>query len=352
MESLSFRSGLVVGEWEMTATHATQIIDGYLKRLDSELSSIPTARRKELAAQIAEHIAQARQELPEETDADLLTILDRVGEPDEIAAEARASLDITTAKPGPLEIFALLLIGVGGVIFPVLPVAWVLGTGLVWRSRSWTPREKYFGAYLPLVLGLAILAISALASGIFGQHLLLDAALLGFLIANLLMPLGTASYLGARLGRRLPILAWAAIAIVALSVYLPAAAAFIPARASAFIGTPFGESGITPAGQPRCAGFYGSVRYANGLPIAATAPVSVGICWDGNTVTKSWGPDCYPSYGPALRVAVQSCTVESLPDGSMIISIQSSATATTAPFFTQSGGMGWLITPDGLITQL
>jgi len=338
----------------MTATHASQIIDGYLKRLDSELSSFPTARRKELEAQIAEHIAQARQELPAETDADLLTILDRLGEPDEIAAEARASLDITTTtKPGPVEIFALLLIGVGGVIFPILPVAWVLGTGLVWRSRAWTPREKYFGAYLPLVVGLAILVISALASGIFGRHLLLEVAFLGFVIANLLMPLGTAIYLAARLGRRLPILAWAAIAIVAVSVFLPAAAAFIPARASAFIATPFGEPGLTPGpGGPVCKGFYGTVRYASGLPIEATAPVSVGICWDGNTVTKSWGPDCYPNYGPALRVQVQSCTVESLQDGSMIISIQSSATATTAPFFGQSGGMAWRITPDGHITQL
>jgi len=335
----------------MTATHASQIIDGYLKRLDSELSSFPTARRKELEAQIAEHIAQARQELPAETDADLLTILDRLGEPDEIAAEARASLDITTAKTGPLEIFALLLIGVGDVIFPILPVAWVLGTGLVWRSRSWTPREKYFGAYLPLVVGLAILVISALASGMFGRHTLLEVAFLGFVIANLVMPLGTAIYLGARLGPRLPVLAWAAIAIVTLSVYLPAAAAFIPAQASAFIGTPLGEAGLTPgAGGPTCKGFYGSVRYADGLPIAATAPVSVGICWDGKTVTKAWGPDCYPSYGPALRVQVQSCTVESLQDGSMIISIQSSATAMTAPFFGQSEGKGWRITPDGHIS--
>jgi HAAS len=335
----------------MTATHADQIIDGYLKRLDSELSSFPSSRRKELTGQIAEHIAQARQELPEETDADLLTILDRLGEPDEIAAEARANLNITTSKAGPLEILALLLIGVAQVIFPILPVGWALGTGLVWRSKAWTPREKYYGAYLPLVVGLALLLISALASGFFGR--LVEVAGVGFVIANLLMPLGTAIFLGARLGRRLPVLAWAAIAIVAISVYLPAVAAFIPAQASAFIGTPFGESAQAPvAGQPQCAGFYGSLRYAGGLPVAATAPVSLGICWDGNKVTKSWGPDCYPTYGPVLRVEVQSCTVQTEPDGSMIISIQSSATAMTAPFFTQSGGTGWLITPDGRFRQL
>lgn len=335
----------------MTATHANQIIDGYLRRLDSELSTLPSSRRKELTGQIAEHIAQARQELPEETDADLLTILDRLGEPDEIAAEARARLDLPTAKPGPIEIFALLLIGVGGVVFPVLPVGWVLGTGLVWRSKAWSPREKYRGAYVPLVVGLAILLVSAIAAGMFGRHVLLEVSFLGLVVANLLMPLGSAVYLGSRLGRRLPLVAWIAIAIVGLIVYLPAAATLIPARASAFIGRPFGEPAQTPvAGQPICEGFYGTEQYAGGL-LPATAPVSVGICWDGTKVTRSWGPDCYPSYGPALRVNVASCTVQTEADGSMIISIQSSVNAMTAPFFVSSAGTGWRITPDGKLTQ-
>jgi hypothetical protein len=337
----------------MTAAHASQIIDGYLKRLDGELSTLPAGRRKELTGQIAEHIAQARSELADETDADLLTILDRVGEPEEIAAEARTRLDISTTTPGPLEILALLLIGVGGAVFPVIPVAWVLGTGLVWRSKAWTPREKYYRAYLPLVIGLAILLISALGSGMLGRHwIAVFFFFFGFVVANLLLPLATAIRLGTRLGRRLPLLAWAAIAIVAVAVYLPAAAAFIPSRASAFMGVPGGETGPAPvAGRSGCEGFYGNVQYGRGTPLAATAPVSVGLCWDGSRVTKSWGPDCSPSYGPGLRVTVQSCNVESESDGSMIITITSSATALTAPFFTQSGGAGWRITPDGQVIQ-
>jgi hypothetical protein len=336
----------------MTETHADQIIDGYLKRLDSELSTFPPSRRKELTGQIAEHIAQARQELPEETDADLLTILDRLGEPDEIAAEARASLDLPTAKPGPIEILALLLIGAGGVVLPILPVGWVLGTALVWRSKAWTSRQKHRGAYVPLVAGLAILLVSAIATGMLGPNVFLEVYFLGLVVANLLIPLGTAVYLGSRIGRRLPLVAWIAIAIVGLIVYLPAAATFIPARTSAFIGTPFGESAETPvAGQPVCKGFYGTLRYAGGL-LVATAPVSAGICWDGTRVTRSWGPDCSPSYGPALRVAVPRCSVETEADGTMIISIQSSVTAVTAPFFTSSAGAAWRITPDGKIRQL
>jgi hypothetical protein len=334
----------------MTATHANQIIDGYLKRLDGELSTLPAGRRKELTGQIAEHIAQARSELTDETDADLLTILDHLGEPDEIAAEAHSRLEISTAKPGPIEIVALLLIGVGGMWLPVLPVAWVLGTGLVWRSQAWTPREKYHRAYLPLVIGLGILLISALGSGTLNRHWIGPVFFFGFVISNLLLPLGTAIRLGTRLGRRLPLLAWAAIAIIAVSVYLPAASAFIPAQASEFIGVPGGESGPAAfAGRPGCGGFYGTVKYASGTPLAASAPVSVGLCWDGNRVTKTWGPDCSPSYGPGLRVTVQTCNVESEPDGSLLITIDSSVTAVTAPFFTQMGGTWWRIAPDGRV---
>jgi HAAS domain-containing protein len=334
----------------MTAAHASQIIDGYLRRLDAEMSNLPPGRRKELHGQIAEHIDQARSELSEETDADLLTILDRLGEPDEIVAAARSALALPAGNPGPLEIVALVLIGVGGVVFPVLPVPWLFGTVLVWRSRSWTPRQKYFGAYLPLVTGLAILLITALVGGLFGRHVVFEASALGLVVANLLMPLGTAVYLGTRLGRRLPILAWSAIAILGLAVYVPAASALIPAQKSAFIGTPFDQPGHAPvAGQPGCGGFYGTVRYATGTPLVATAPVSVGLCWDGARVTKTWGPDCYPEGGPGLLVRVQSCTVEHEPDGSVIISITTSASALTAPFFTQSGGFGWRITPDGRV---
>jgi hypothetical protein len=334
----------------MTATHADQIIDGYLKRLDGELSNLPARRRKELTSQIAEHIAQARSELTEETDADLLTILDRVGEPDEIAAEARSRLDITTAKPGPLEIVALLLIGVGGVLFPILPVSWVVGTGLVWRSKAWTPRQKYLGAYLPLVLGLAILLVVALVSGLFGRHTSIAAFVLGVVVTNLVLPLVTAVRLGFGLGRRLPVLAWTAIAVVGLIVYLPAVASLIPIRTSAFIQNFAGSTEPAPGtGKPGCAGFYGTATYASGTPLAASLPVSVGVCWDGTRVRKTFGPDCFPNFSAGLRINVQSCTAQSDTDGSMVIAVSSSATATTAPFFTQSNGFEWRITPDGKV---
>jgi hypothetical protein len=56
----------------MTAAHASQIIDGYLRRLDAEMSNLPPGRRKELHGQIAEHIDQARSELAEEPDGTVI----------------------------------------------------------------------------------------------------------------------------------------------------------------------------------------------------------------------------------------------------------------------------------------
>lgn len=328
----------------MTATHANQIIDGYLKRLDGELADLPPARRNEVSGQIAEHIAEARAGLRDETDADLLTILDRLGDPEEIANEARASFDVPAQRPGALEIFALLLLGVGGVVLVVPPVLWALGTGLVWRSKVWAPRAKYMGVYLPFVVGLGLLALSILTGGLFGGNLIFVPFAFA-LLACILLPLGSAVFLGIRVGRRLPVLAWAAIAIVGLAVYVPAISTFIPARATAFISA-------EPGAPATCGGFYGTVRYASGLPLAASVPVSVGICWDGQRVTKTWGPDCYPEYGPGLVVKVQGCSVTDVGDGSLIVSVQSSVTALTSFTGTQGGSVGWRITPDGRFSPL
>jgi hypothetical protein len=43
---------------------------------------------------------------------------------------------------------------------------------------------------------------------------------------------------------------------------------------------------------------------------------------------------------------------DQIVDGSMIVSIQSSVTAVTAPTLTQSLGQGWIIMPDGTVRSL
>src|SRR5882762_4149208 len=69
------------------------------------------ARRAELVDDVRSHIAEARRGLAEETDADLLNILDKLGDPADIAADARERLGAQPAPPpvplGMLEIAAI-----------------------------------------------------------------------------------------------------------------------------------------------------------------------------------------------------------------------------------------------------
>ena len=72
----------------MTAPRADEIVAGYLARLAAALAPVPEARRLELLDELREHIAEARQALSVETDADVLNILDRLGDPADVAGAA------------------------------------------------------------------------------------------------------------------------------------------------------------------------------------------------------------------------------------------------------------------------
>ena len=69
----------------MNAPHATHIVEGYLARLELALTRDDPARRAELLEDVRAHIAEARAALTEETDAALLAILDRLGDPSAVA---------------------------------------------------------------------------------------------------------------------------------------------------------------------------------------------------------------------------------------------------------------------------
>ncbi len=73
----------------MTAPHADQLIDGYLARLRVAAIDLPSSVREELIEDMRAHIAEARAREPEETDAAVLNILDRLGDPEMLVAEAR-----------------------------------------------------------------------------------------------------------------------------------------------------------------------------------------------------------------------------------------------------------------------
>jgi hypothetical protein len=122
----------------MTAPHADPLIDGYLARLRVAATDLPSSVRDELIEDMRAHIAEARAREPEETDATILNILDRLGEPAVVVAEARERLGLRTPGPsrqGIVEIAAVVL----------LPFFWVIGVILLWWSSAWRVRDKVIG---------------------------------------------------------------------------------------------------------------------------------------------------------------------------------------------------------------
>jgi hypothetical protein len=133
--------------------NADRLVSEYLDRLESELADVPRARRRELVAELSEHMDAFRAAHPEATDADVLNALDRLGDPAEIAAEERERLGLRPTKAGAKEIAALVLLPVGGVILPL--VGWVLGVFFFWLSDAWSNRDKLLGTLI-LPGGLAL----------------------------------------------------------------------------------------------------------------------------------------------------------------------------------------------------
>ncbi len=147
----------------MTAPHADQLIDGYLARLRVQATDLPSSVRDELIEDMRAHITEARARERQETDATILNILDRLGEPDTVVDEARQRPDSfasgrASAEPGPyrpgiLEIAAIVL----------LPFIWIIGVILLWVSPAWKTRDKVVGSVLSLG-GYPVIFIIAAAS--------------------------------------------------------------------------------------------------------------------------------------------------------------------------------------------
>ena len=126
------------------STSADKLVEDYLDRLESELADFPSARRRELVQEIS--AAYRRGDEPRSrtrTRPTIRNLLDRMGDPADIAAEARGhdrpsrrprrrrrhcraplrTLD-SPAHPAP----------VGGLVLPV--IGWLVGVVLLWTSVS------------------------------------------------------------------------------------------------------------------------------------------------------------------------------------------------------------------------
>lgn len=141
-----------------------RIVEDYLARLDAALAPVPAARRDEIRREIAAHIAEGRAELPPDDEAGLRTLLDRLGDPAEIADDARDPHAQAGAR-GRQETIAIVLLLVGGFAWGI---GWVVGVVLLWLSDVWNTRDKLIGTLLVpggLALPLFLLVVVGFSTG-------------------------------------------------------------------------------------------------------------------------------------------------------------------------------------------
>jgi uncharacterized membrane protein len=155
----------------MTASPVDEVVNDYLNRLEVAAAGLPPARRTELLEEIQEHIDAARAAGAAADEATVRTMLDRLGEPEEIVAAALETSPaperglVATPPSAGLELAATLLLTVGSFV-PL--IGWAVGAVLLWGSRRWSTREKLLGTLvvpggpaMALWLGLISLPVTA-----------------------------------------------------------------------------------------------------------------------------------------------------------------------------------------------
>ena len=175
------------------------LVETYLTRLEVAAVRLPPDRRVELLSEIREHIEGARAAGAAADEAAVRTLLDRLGEPEEIVASALEDVPayVGPASPGPsrdgvfasvpssgapsapppthpyvgpplppstaLEKAAVLMLTLGSLV-PI--VGWLVGAALLCSSRRWSRGDKLLGLLvIPGGPGLLLYAGGFVATG-------------------------------------------------------------------------------------------------------------------------------------------------------------------------------------------
>jgi hypothetical protein len=196
----------------MTAPHADDIIEGYMARLVAALGGADPTAAAEVQGGVRSHIVESRAILVDESDADLLNLLDRLGEPSVLAAEAGGPSRQPAAPPAPkaaLPKSATLAIGVllvGAVIslfvgpFSLIPDVALLIIAL-WIARTsgrWADHEISIAGLVPVLLMTAVVVLVAFMASRHIEHWWVFVVLLGPAISLM----ASAAYLSWTVSRR------------------------------------------------------------------------------------------------------------------------------------------------------
>lgn len=142
----------------MTTTTLHPLAADYLSRLERAAKRLPRGERRELIEEITAHLSEATD--PDMSDADALTVLDRLGDPEDIVEAQRPEQPARREGLRLHEWATIFLLLFGGFLFYV---GWLAGLILLWSSRAWNTRDKLIGTFV-VPGGLA----TALTLGLLG----------------------------------------------------------------------------------------------------------------------------------------------------------------------------------------
>jgi hypothetical protein len=184
------------------STDDDQIVAEYLQRLGAAARVLPADRAGQLVEEITHHIAEARAAAATAGGAaasggapSVRNILERLGDPADIVRTAAETSfgdapagpllagplpaglaqatplgaghsQAATGRAGALEICAVILLLIGGIVVPV--VGWVVGVVLLWTSPRWKTGDKVLGTLVwpgGLLAPFALLLFGGLAAG-------------------------------------------------------------------------------------------------------------------------------------------------------------------------------------------
>jgi uncharacterized membrane protein len=158
------------------SNESESLIHDYLKELKRELRGLPRHRRRRFLKEVQTRVAAARSSLSAESEAEIRRMLDRLGHPADVAAEAhdfaRRPVRRSALEDGALTLLSPLVILVAVFVAPVLLLGWVVGAIMLWLSRAWTAGEK--------LMGMTLSGVSFVWAGIIGFNLQISDPEAGF----------------------------------------------------------------------------------------------------------------------------------------------------------------------------
>jgi uncharacterized membrane protein len=128
------------------------IVRAYLEQVTRELQDIPVAEQQEILSDLRAHIDEAVGGIEKASEAEVRTVLDRLGHPHDVAREAKEQLPATETEtksmpessepdktPSALEVAAIILTA----------LFWPIGVLLAWISPRWLTRDKVIATLIP-----------------------------------------------------------------------------------------------------------------------------------------------------------------------------------------------------------